>query len=88
MTIVNYVTVPAAGKAVQFTGQNADEIREFAGPDFLQASGGRAWVTTGDGPAELHRGWLAAREGEGEPLMVYSAAAFGRKARRTDPVTT
>jgi hypothetical protein len=88
MTIVDYVTVPTAGKAVQFTGSNADEIREFAGPAFVDACAGRVWVMTGDGPAELHPGWWAALEGEGESLLVYSATAFTRRVPGAASVTT
>ncbi len=83
MTVVEYVTIPATGKAVEFTGTNVDEIREFAGDGFLHAADGIAWVMTADGPAGLHPGWLAAREGDA--LMVYSAAAFSHHTRRASP---
>lgn len=74
--ILNYTTVPLSGQAIPRNGGNEDEIRDFAGPDFIEARDGRVWIRVAEGLAEVHPGWLVARE-EGE-LVLYAPGAFRR----------
>jgi hypothetical protein len=78
MPLIRYVTAPVTGEAVKFDGLNEAEIRDFAGPDFLDAAGGRVWVRNAEGPVEVHPGWFLAREEQGPSLIVYAPGAFSR----------
>lgn len=74
---MEYVTRHLAVSAVQWAGGNTEEIRAFAGSDFLFAADGRVWVRNAAGPWELRlRDWVS-RE-DGKPLIVHSEAAFAR----------
>jgi hypothetical protein len=74
---MRYVTRQLAVEAVQWTGSNTEEIRAFAGTDFLFTEDGRVWVRNAAGPWELKlRDWIS-RE-DGKALIAHSEAAFAR----------
>jgi hypothetical protein len=72
-----YRSRPLTVEAVQWTGANLDEIREFAGPDFIDVNGERVWIRNTEGPFEIHPGYWISRQ-PGMPLILHSPAAWDR----------
>jgi hypothetical protein len=72
-----YVTRRIEGDALQWTGDNLGQIRDFAGEDFLFAEQGRVFVRITSGAWELLLGDWLWRE-EGKPLVVRSPASMER----------
>lgn len=84
MALIRYTTSPVSGEAVPFEldRSNEDEVRKFAGEDATGPDDGAGpddggvWVRVAEGKAQVHPGWVLARE-EGE-LTVYAPGAFRR----------
>jgi hypothetical protein len=73
-----YITKRLTVEAVQWTGTNLDEVRAFAGPDFIDAAGdGHLWIRNAEGPDQIHPGDWMSRE-PGMPLILHSPAAWSR----------
>jgi len=64
--------------AVQWTGSNLAEVREFAGPDFISASDEHVWVRNAGGPFQIHPGYWLARSDEDPTIVISSPAAWKR----------
>jgi hypothetical protein len=88
MTVVKYATRELTVEAVQWTGDNTEQVRAFAGDRFLFADGGRVWVRLSHGPWELcPRDWVT-REPDGPGLWVHSEGAFASLWEPAGPVST
>jgi len=74
---VRYVTKHIIVDAIQWTGHNLGEIRDFAGPDFMEkdATTDNVWVRNAQGPYAMRTGYWVLRQ-SGHPLRVVSPAAF------------
>ena len=75
--MTTWTSAPITVDAVQWTGSNLAEVREFAGPDFISAAGEHVWVRNTAGPFQIHPGYWLSRSGDG-PIVLTSPAAWKR----------
>jgi hypothetical protein len=76
--MTTYVSRHVTTEAVQWTGENLDEVKAFAGEDFIgvRTSDGHVWVRNAEGPALIHPGYWLSRQRAGQPLVLRSPYAF------------